>query len=459
MTKSIYKQWYIIVTLATAGVFLVAFLLTSFGNIDRWFADVMGEWIQVDFIKFWVVFYNEMGFTSLFLVCSISVAILIETFYSRHDQKSKFYKTIFGCYSLLIAFFLYYNLDRLVGVVNENTGWGPGIDVEYLTNNNFKIASRISIFVIESIILIISIYLLRFKISKSKILVENRAWVIALSSIFFGMICYFTINYVLKQTFGRPYYLNVEFERYIGKVNLDENGWAVDIDLTPEAQKLELDHPDLKEQILESYNTGGYWTQADGYYKWYEINGNWYQNLKYWTNLKWLTWWMKFDPNYVKPAAWANGDFPSGHTISGYTGIYYVLFASTLIKDDKKRHITVNTLFIIWFINEMIMVNILVVARTHYISDTWFSFVFCTAILILTLRLTNTLSTKVILKVRNKKSLENQFTLINNNIYVYFQNENQIKISNNTKKSFDKKIKKYLREEQIKDLKLKQTSI
>ncbi|WP_338971951.1 phosphatase PAP2 family protein [Spiroplasma endosymbiont of Panorpa germanica] len=454
MKKSIFKSWYMITTVSIALVFFVGFILTSFGNIDRWFADVMGEWIKNDFMKFWVVFYNEMGFTALFLVCSISFVVLIESFFIRYKENKKIYNFIYVGHVLTFAFFLNYNLNRLIGVINENTGWGPGIDVEYLTDNTFKIISRISIFIIEASLLISFILLMRLKISKSSILLENRVWILAISSILFGIISFFSINYLLKQTFGRPYYLNVKFERYIGKVHLDETGFAVDIDLTPEVKKLEPQHPDLKQQILQSYNESNYWTQADGYYKWYEVNGNWFQNLQYWTNLRWLTWWIKFDHEYKQPLCWLNQDFPSGHTVSGFTGIYYALFANALIKDERKRKITTNTLFSIWLFSEILMVNLLVVARTHYISDTWFSFAYCTFALIVSLKISNVTSSKIVLKKRNKKREDNFFEIIDNKIFIFFQEDNKIFVSNFKSKKWEKKVDKYLGIEQIEKLKV-----
>ncbi|AHI54278.1 hypothetical protein SSABA_v1c08790 [Spiroplasma sabaudiense Ar-1343] len=452
MTNKIYKKWYILTTLAIAGFLFVGFIATSFGNIDRWFADVMGEGMQINFVKFWVVFYNEMGFTSLFLVMSISFLIVIEAFYLRFQGKKSVYNTIYLCYFVVIIFFLTYNLIRLVGVFNENTGWGPGIDVEYLTNNTFKSAARISIFIIETMILIFWILFLRLKLSKSRVLIENRVWITAISALVFGIISFLILTLILKQTFGRPYYLNVEFEKYIGKVELDDSGWAIDIELTPEVQKLEVDYPNIKEQILQSYNTGGYWTQADRYYKWYEINGNWYQNIKFWPGSKWFTWILPFDPNYTKPLCWDNRDFPSGHTISGFTGIYYVLFADSIVKNQKnKRWITI-TLFAIWLVNELSMINLLVVARTHYVSDTWFSFVFCTIALIWSLSVTNKLATKIVLKIRNKSLKENNFCILNNRIYIYYQNDNKILISKFGTKKSEKKIKKYLNETQVNEI-------
>ncbi|AHI53768.1 hypothetical protein SSABA_v1c03590 [Spiroplasma sabaudiense Ar-1343] len=452
MTRTIYKQWYIRTTLVFAGILLIGFIATSFGNIDRWFADVMGEWVKIEFIKFWVIFYNEMGFTCLFLIALVSIFIIVESWYVKNRSNKKSKVVILICYSVTTMIFFVYNFIRLIGLLTEDTGWGLGIDPQYLTTNTYKIISRISIFFIETTILIGSIFFLRFKVSKTNILIEKRAWVVAISALIFIIVSFFLLTLILKQSFGRPFYLNVEFERYIGKVKLDENGWAIDIELSVEAQKLEADFPDLKERILNSYNNSGYWTQADRYYKWYEVNGDWYQNLQFWYGGKILSWFMKFDPEYTKPLCWNNQDFPSGHTISGFTGVYYALFASVLIKDDKKRIKTTNILFTVWFISEIIMINSLVVARTHYVSDVWFSFVFCAIFMVTSLRFTNTLATKTLLKKRIKILKTNEFAIVKNKILIYFQDDNKIFITKIYSKRVEKKLKKYLNSLQLQEI-------
>ncbi|WP_338972136.1 phosphatase PAP2 family protein [Spiroplasma endosymbiont of Panorpa germanica] len=449
MTRTIYKQWYIKTTLAFAMVLLIGFIATSFDNIDRWFSDVMGEWVKVEFIKFWVIFYNEMGFTCLFLILLISIFIIVESWHAKNNDNPRSQIILYTCYAITITIFLVYNLVRLIGLPTEDTGWGLGVDPQYLTNNTYKIISRISIFIIESGILIGSILFLRLKVSKTNALIEKRASFVAVSALIFIVVSFFLLTLLLKQSFGRPFYLNVEFERYIGKVELDQNGWAIDIELSQEAQKLVPEFPDLKERILDSYNNSNYWTQADRYYKWYEVNGNWFQNLQFWYGGKILTWFIEFDLDYVKPPAWNNQDFPSGHTISGFTGIYYALFASVLIKDDKKRIKATNTLFTIWLISEIIMINTLVIARTHYVSDVWFSFVFCAFFLVASLRFTNTWTTKAILKKRHKKSLSNNFEIVENKVLIFFQEDNKIFVSKTSSKKINKKMKKYLNAAQI----------
>ncbi|WP_026389255.1 phosphatase PAP2 family protein [[Acholeplasma] multilocale] len=363
--------WWFIPLTVFAIIFFIGFILTSISSFDYDWSVWFGKGMQNEVVKFIVVFYDQVGEEQVWLVVFICLFIILETIHYYKKQKTDSLTKrhswwIYLVYGLLLSIFIAFKMTRVLSAKNMDTGFGPGIDAEYLTSNTYKLVSRIIIVTQELLILTLSIIYLRTKFSKRQDVLSNEYWVSSVKALVFFILPYVALWFI-KQSFGRPFLVNSDYSTIIGQVELVD-GKAVGITLTEEMLKI----PGIEDNIqyiLDSYNNNQ-WTQAE-YFQWYEVNGNWFDNLKYW-----LPWRMFNGVDMTNaPKAWADGDFPSGHTLSTFSliGIGYVFVGKNR---PKKLPIYIKVIFVVWFMHLLIMMTTLVIARSHWLSDVFFSYVF-----------------------------------------------------------------------------------
>ncbi|WP_026389374.1 phosphatase PAP2 family protein [[Acholeplasma] multilocale] len=376
-----------LITLATIA--LIGFITVSFNGWDDKATMWMAKGMEYKFIKYFVIFYFDMGEQEIYPLLLTAVFIIIESFFAYKKTKTNSFikrneNLIWLFYIVMMALWLLMKIMGLINIADQDMGWGEGVYVYYLSNLKDRQISRIILLVIESSILVGVIYYLRFKFSKKPNILSGEYWV---DSIRVGLMI--LIPYVLVLTLedatGRTYPVHAHFEDVVGKVTwvqddagaifFDDQYWtATWIELTPEMLSISgIDKATLEQNVIDSINKRewGPW----GYYEWYQVNGNFWSNLQYWKLFNIFT---KSDISN-SPLGWRSTDFPSGHTVSAFSLVGFMFFRFRRNKSTKFDW-KIRTLYFVWLTNIIVMMSTLVIGRAHWVSDVLFSFVFCTLV-------------------------------------------------------------------------------
>ncbi|WP_348736131.1 phosphatase PAP2 family protein [Spiroplasma endosymbiont of Ammophila pubescens] len=337
-----------IISLISLGVLIA----TGWYQIDYQIAAELAKPLSNEFVKYWVRFYDQLGNTEIVIVIIIYLTILLETWFllKIKQEKKKFIKNYWITiiyYFLAIGAWLIGNIVNLALIPSLDEGFGPGIDYLLFDNYKYKLTSAILVFLYQSFLLGIGLYYVRYRLVKTNRLLTEQTWIKATKGLSF-LISTYIIIVILKGATHRIYYYNAIF------------GDLIDA------------HPEFLAAYLKSsfhfgYNLGnGYLNNipSEWQYPW------WKPPIGLFSNVNMAT--------FKTPWEYA---FPSGHINATYcTGSIILLFLKN--KQNNKINWKIKLCFIIWLIHVLAMNFAVVMERFHWISDTTFTFIFSTAMIL-----------------------------------------------------------------------------
>ncbi|WP_169734488.1 phosphatase PAP2 family protein [Mesoplasma photuris] len=337
---------------------MIIFVISSF--FDEKIAEVYSRITNNQFVKFWIVINDEFGDAQFLPLVFFAIYILIESLLFNKVKENRNLNNI--GWIIIVILIVVWGTNRIIPTVNalnDDSGFGSGIDAEYLITNDFKFISRIIICFVEGTFLIWLLVYTKLKLVSKDNFLKTNYWVSAIKTLAFIFFMYLIVIF-LKISMGRPYYLNTNFEEFVGKITWT-NGIATDITLTDEM--LLLDNVD-KQAILNSINNN-IWGPAE-YKEWYQPNGSFWGNIG--IMLKSI---FKGIPiEEISNPGYSNIDFPSGHTTTTFMLFGYGYF----LQNSKLKNSKITKfLFSFLIIYLLSMMNSLVVARTHWMTDVVFS--------------------------------------------------------------------------------------
>lgn len=337
-----------VISLISLGVLIA----TGWYQIDYQIAAELAKPLSNEFVKYWVRFYDQLGNTEIFIVIIIYLAILLETWFllKIKQKKQKFVKNYWltlGYYFLAIGAWLIGNIVNLSLIPSLDEGFGPGIDYLLFDNYKYKLTSAILVFLYQSILLGIGLYYVRYRLVKTNRLLTEQTWLKATKGLSFLIITYIIIV-ILKGATHRIYYYNAIFGDLINA------------------------HPEFLDAYLKS-----------GFHFGYNLNNGYLNNIPW----EWqYPWWkppIGLFSNVNMPTFKTQWEyaFPSGHINATYsTGSIILLFLKN--KQNTKINWKIKLCFIIWLIHVLTMNFALVIERFHWISDTAFTFIFSSAMIL-----------------------------------------------------------------------------
>lgn len=339
----------LIVLLLSIGVMIA----TGWYSIDYKIAAELAKGLTTEFGKYWSRFYELLGMTELFIVIIIYAAIILETWFltkiAKKNQKfTKNYWVVDTFYIVIFIIWVGANFANIILATNANTGFGKGIDHVLLDDLKYKLTGMVVAFILQTILLSLGLYYVKYQLVKKQRLLTEQFWLKAVKGLSFAAITYVVIV-VLKGTTAKLYYYNAIFGDLINE------------------------HPDLLPAYQESgfkygYNNGSGWIAnipPELQYPWWKPNLSLIQAD---ANM----------PRFTMPWAYA---FPSGHINATYcTGSGILLFLKN--KDNGKVNWKIKVVFGLWLAHVLSMNFALVVERFHWISDTAFTFVFSTLMIL-----------------------------------------------------------------------------
>ncbi|AUF83358.1 phosphatase PAP2 family protein [Mesoplasma syrphidae] len=346
-------KWILVPAILLLVFASIGFVVSTFYDLEA--AEWLGKGMRYQTIKFVVVFYSYIGMTIWSIPLCIAAFIWLETFYSfKKTKKDSWFKanskSIWYVYLLWFVLWAVANIHLLYKARFIDQGWGIGINVDYVTTWVYGFISRVIAFISEATIYMGVIYLLRFKLAKSNFLYNRGYWIDGVKVVSFIVISYIILLFI-KHSFGRPYYMNLKsvYETTILQEAINEG-------------IIDLNSPESLAKFYESQSKN-LWGNAEVYLPWYEINGNWFYNLKFWI------------PGLANiadaPGGWRDIDFPSGHTLAMFcflSNIFYFVG-----RNKPKVSKLTKTATYLWIPHLLIMMTTLCVARSHWLTDVFFS--------------------------------------------------------------------------------------
>ena len=346
--------WFFAIPLLIIVVVSIGVLIaTGWYTIDYQIAKEFAKGLTNEFAKYWVRFYDQLGNTELIVVVIIYLAILIETWFllKINQKKMKFEKYywitttyyLFGLSAWIIG-----NIVNLTLIPSTDEGFGPGIDFILFDNYHYKLTSAILVFFYQTILLSLGLYYIRYCLVKKQRLLIEQHWLKAVKALSFLIVSYFVIV-IMKGATHRIYYYNAIFGDLI------------------QEHPLFLDHY-LQSSFHYGYNLGnGYLNNIppEWQYPWWKPAFSLFNN----PNM----------PTFKTPWEYA---FPSGHINATYcSGSIMLLFLKN--KNNNKINWKIKLCFVLWLSHILSMNFALIVERFHWISDTAFTFIFSTLIIII----------------------------------------------------------------------------
>lgn len=331
----------LIIVVASIGVMIA----TAWYSVDYQIAEEFAKGLNVEFGKYWSRFYGQLGVTELFTIIFVYIAILLETwFLTKINQKNQKFKknywVVDSYYIVILIIWVAAHIGIMLFIINTDNGFGKGIDKDFLTDLRYQITGAILAFIVQTTVLTLGLYYVRYQLVKKNRLLTEQFWLKAVKSLSFLAITYIVIV-TLKGTTSRLYYYNAIF----GDI-LDQ-------------------HPEFKDAYLNSGKQYGYGADFTG-------NIPWDLQYPWWKSSLGLVRSDPYMPSLGTPFAYA---FPSGHVNATYvTGSGILLFLKN--KHNTKVNWKVKALFVVWLIHVLSMNFALVVVRFHWISDTAFTFIF-----------------------------------------------------------------------------------
>ncbi|WP_027063021.1 phosphatase PAP2 family protein [Mesoplasma seiffertii] len=352
LTLKTYK-WILVPAILLLVFASIGFVISTFYDLEA--AEWLGKGMKYQTVKFIVVFYSYIGMTIWLVPICIGLFIWLETFYSYKKTKKHSWfkvnsKTIWVGYGSWFIVWVFANIQLLCKARFIDQGWGIGINVDYVTTWVYGFISRMISFISETALYMLVIYYFRFRLAKTNYLYNRGYWIDGVKAVAFIVISYTALLFI-KHSFGRPYYMNLKsvYETTIWQEAIKEG-------------VININDPDSIAKFYEA-QAKNLWGNAESYLPWYQINGNWFYNLRFWI------------PGLADiseaPGGWRDVDFPSGHTLAMFcllSNIFYFV-------GKNKPTVSKKTIFVtyLWIPNLLIMMTTLCVARSHWLSDVFFS--------------------------------------------------------------------------------------
>ncbi|ATZ19163.1 hypothetical protein MENTO_v1c00540 [Mesoplasma entomophilum] len=334
-------------------IFIFSFLALSiilFGvgsffdmEINSWFAKGM----DVYFIKIIVWIYEEAGMTQSFIFIFLFIAVILEVTFISSSKSLKWKIVLIIYYVGWLVFWLTFNITQIIAAPLRDDGFGPGVNGWFLDNQKIRQYILVSLFIIETIGFGGVFYFLRFKFSNRADLLQNGYRVDAIKALTIYIVSSLVV-WIMKPTFGRPYFYSVDFANIFY------------------SDRLQPEWRDYWVQTGHKIKSWGYINKETGlvesvpYKEWWQIN-NFFGNIK-----------DIFKPLGSQKPGWWNMDFPSGHMNSCFAIVFAGYF---FIGEKKNRKITGwKWIFLIgWFVHINLMQYTQIISRTHWITDTSFT--------------------------------------------------------------------------------------
>ncbi|WP_338964050.1 phosphatase PAP2 family protein [Spiroplasma endosymbiont of Sarcophaga carnaria] len=346
--------WFFAIPLLIIVIVSICLLIaTGWYPIDYQIAVEFAKGLTNEFVKYWVHFYDQLGNTELIVVVIIYLAILIEKwFLIKINQKNKKFKKYYwitaAYYFLGLSAWVIGNTVNLALIPRKDDGFGPGIDFILFDDYHYKLTSAILVFFYQTILLSLGLYYISYCLVKKQRLLTEQHWLKAVKTASFLIVSYFIIV-IMKGATHRIYYYN-----------------AILDDLIQEHTTF-LDH-----YLQSSFRYG------------YNIGNGYVNNIP--TEWKYPLWKPAFAlfnnpnmPTFKTPWEYA---FPSGHINATFcSGALILLFLKN--KNNNKINWKIKLCFILWLCHILSMNFALIVERFHWISDTAFTFIFSTLMIII----------------------------------------------------------------------------
>ncbi|WHQ37411.1 phosphatase PAP2 family protein [Spiroplasma sp. SV19] len=339
--------------LIIVAVSIGVLIATGWYTIDYQIAVEFAKGLTNEFGKYWVRFYDQLGNTELVVIVIIYFAILLETWFllkinKKNTKFKKHYWITTTYYFLGFSAWIIGNTINLALIPSTDEGFGPGIDFVLFDNYHYKLTSAILVFFYQTILLSLGLYYIRYWLVKKQRLLSEQYWLKATKGLTFIIGSYFIIV-IMKGTTHRIYYYNAIFGDLIQQ------------------------HPVFLDHYLQSPFHYGY-NLGQGYIN--NIPEEWQ-----------YPWWKPAIPLFNNPnmptfkSPWEYA-FPSGHINATYcSGSAILLFLKN--KNNDKINWKVKLCFILWLGHVLSMNFALIVERFHWISDTAFTFIFSTIMIII----------------------------------------------------------------------------
>lgn len=332
---------------------IILLIATGWYFIDYKISEIFAKALKIEFAKYWSRFYDQVGNTELIAISLIYLTILLETWFlikiiKKNNNFKKKYWIINSYYIVIIIGWIILNIINIIILANKNTGFGKGIDFVFIDDIKYRLTGAILAFLFQTILLILGLYYIRYHLVKTKQILKEQYWIKAIKAFSFLLSTYIIII-ILKGTTNRLYFYNATFGDLLKS------------------------RPDL----LETYQNSGFkygYNAGSGFIE----NVPWELQYPWWkSNLS-----LKLNnfniPKFNLPWEYA---FPSGHiNATYYSGFGILLFLKN--KNNTKVDWKVKLLFIIWLIHVLSMNFALIVERFHWISDTAFTFIFSSLMMV-----------------------------------------------------------------------------
>lgn len=345
--------WFFFIPLAIIlFLSLGTFIATSWYSVDYKISEVFAKGLISEFAKYWTRFYEQLGLTELFMLLIVYITIILETwFLTKIKQKKQGFKNNYwivnSFYLIVIVIWISANLTHIILIPNTDYGFGKGIDRTLFADIKYQLSGTIFAFIIQSTILGLGLYYVRFNLVKKQRILVEQFWLKAVKGLSFAALTYLVIV-ILKGTTSRIYYYNAVFG-----------------DL----------YQDLPDALKAAYQNSGF---QYGYGPDHTGNIPWDLQYPWWKPSLGLIQSNANMPRFNTPWDYA---FPSGHINATYcTASGIILFLKN--KNNEKVSWKIKLLFAIWIVHVLSMNFALVVERFHWMSDTAFTFIFSTLMIL-----------------------------------------------------------------------------
>ncbi|QEH61379.1 phosphatase PAP2 family protein [Spiroplasma chinense] len=330
---------------------LILFIIASF--YDQQMADVTFKVFNNKFLKALTVFMDEMGLYIFEPIAFILFAIWWESFiyYQNKHAKNNFVRNNkwihYSYYVLALSIYIGILVSQsITRFENWDNGFGHDRDAKIMDTILYRYWAYGVVRVIQTSIVLISTYYLRFVFSKRSDVLEQQYWVDSFKALLYMMILAFFIM-IVKWSFGRPFWFHVHFSEILAEKQKEDPSWVYD-------------------NTHINWGTGVDGTGPVEYYPWWKPN-HFFDSLKYWFL-------SEADKRKVTNVWYARA-FPSGHTNSTFAafGLWFCF-----IGEHKGRKMTNKKVWMLAFCFILLctMKYSLFIMGFHWITDLEISTIF-----------------------------------------------------------------------------------
>ncbi|WP_156006572.1 phosphatase PAP2 family protein [Spiroplasma tabanidicola] len=413
---------------------LFQFILSTFWDLEV--NELFKPLMEYRWIRIFCWIFENSGTTQPVLFYYIIVSIFAESLAVWCRTNKKWYWWIWVYYACAIILFVAFQVKNYLAYTNLDDGFGPDISAWFFESYSTGRKIIVTLALIDSIILSISLYYLRFKFSHRKDVIEN-AYLLRAFKTFLSALSLNISVWVLKLTFLRPYYYQTDFNDILNNENLVSPEWK--------------DYYLSKGHEIMNWGLGELGDQSVPFVPWYSI-------------YDFPDGWVNFLTGKRGDAGWGllYADFPSGHMAATYSVFFAMVFFY-----DKNNHKKYTKRYIFMFSFWMFYLNLVfytqLISKTHWLSDLEFTIIVGIFWPIFINRLINKIAFRTISKFNNKKNIENKaIAIINKNTYYFifyhYNNRYIIKKSFYFKNNFNtKKLENFKKRYYIKKLEIIKT--